>query len=241
MGSQFLSKLRKAFKYNRNTPYNMKLFVVCALFALAAAEPEADPQVLLGAVPYVADAHHSAGLVHHYNGAVTPDDTLSVKLAKAQHLTAKANEYLLKGYVPHVAYTAPVTYGLPLTYGLHHGLVKREAEAEPEADPQVFYNTYGYYPTGYTAPVVTKPVVYTKPVVKTYTAPLTYTTPLTYGYPYTYGLHHGLVKRDAEAEPEADAQYFYNTYGYGLNKYFYNNYYNPYSVYSPYTAYPYVY
>ena len=35
---------------------------------------------------------------------------------------------------------------------IEHKVYKREAEAEPEADAeaQVFYNTYGYWPTGYT-------------------------------------------------------------------------------------------
>merc|ERR1712241_1374947 len=87
---------------------------------------------------------------------------------------------------PAVTYTAPVTYthpvASPVTYTPHHqnmvynapayvptfhSLHKREAEAEAEADPQVFYNTYGYYPQGYTAPVTythqVAPVVYTKP------------------------------------------------------------------------------
>jgi len=111
---------------------------------------------------------------------------------------------------------APVTY----THPYHHAypyapqayqvprLHKREAEAEAEADPQVFYNTYGYYPQGYTAPYA--PVVYTQPKVEpveykkvekpavTYTypfqtAPVTYTAPVvkavkpvTYTAPLTY-------------------------------------------------------
>merc|ERR1711983_576414 len=119
---------------------------------------------------------------------------------------------------PAVTYAAPVTYThpvaapvaytqqvAPVTYTTHHqsmvynapayvptfhSLHKREAEAEAEADPQVFYNTYGYYPQGYT-PVYTHqvaPVVYTKPEVEvtkveqpamTYTVP-TYTAPVTY-------------------------------------------------------------
>merc|ERR1712117_330795 len=37
--------------------------------------------------------------VHHANGAVVPDDTLSVKVAKAQHLNAKATAYLKKTLV----------------------------------------------------------------------------------------------------------------------------------------------
>merc|ERR1712121_205934 len=146
----------------------MKAFVAVALAAAAQAAPEADPQVLL-TQPLVAgvygDAHtqvHSE--VKHANGAVVPDDTLSVKAAKAQHLTAKANAYLNKPLV----YTAPVVntvatapvvqHALPLVhqtvaspvvsytgayphvYGTHY--IKREAdsEAQPEADPALPMN-----------------------------------------------------------------------------------------------------
>merc|ERR1711953_1499843 len=85
---------------------------------------------------------------------------------------------------PRVYVAAPVTYTAPVAYTTHHQsmvynhaypyapqyhtLHKREAEAEAEADPQVFYNTYGYYPQGYTAPVTytqqVAPVVYTNVV-----------------------------------------------------------------------------
>merc|ERR1711988_607541 len=104
-----------------------------------------------------------------------------------------------------------------------HSLHKREAEAEAEADPQVFYNTYGYYPQGYTpvythqvAPVVytkpVNPVVYKSPVPVTYThhqvaTPVTYTTtPYTHqsmvynAYPYAPQFNT-LFKREIEAEP----------------------------------------
>merc|ERR1712227_699808 len=117
---------------------------------------------------------------------------------------------------PAVTYAAPVTYthqvAAPVAYTTHHqsmvynapayvptfhSLHKREAEAEAEADPQVFYNTYGYYPQGYTAPVAythqVAPVVYTKPEVEvkkveqpavTYAYPVQ--TPVTYTAPVTY-------------------------------------------------------
>merc|ERR1712209_281601 len=91
-------------KYKNLTP-TMKAFVAVALAAAAQAAPEADPQVLLAQPLVYGNAHtqiHSE--VKHANGAVVPDDTLSVKVAKAQHLTAKANAYLNKPLV----YTAPV-------------------------------------------------------------------------------------------------------------------------------------
>merc|ERR1712122_285383 len=78
------------------------------------------------------------------------------------------------------------------------------ALAAAEADPQVFYNTYGYYPswytgyTGYTHQVA--PVVYTQPKVQVQKVepveykvqqPVTYTyptvqTPVTYQVPRVY-------------------------------------------------------
>merc|ERR1712217_605788 len=114
----------------------MKAFVAVALAAAAQAAPEADPQVLLAQPLVYGNAHtqiHSE--VKHANGAVVPDDTLSVKVAKAQHLTAKANAYLNKPLV----YTAPV--------------VKTEADSEArpeaEADPALLIN--GAYPGVYGA------------------------------------------------------------------------------------------
>merc|ERR1712156_673378 len=270
-------RLGRQPRITETTPINMKLLIVCALFALATAEPEADPQVWLDTMPYAASAHHTAGMVKHANGAVTPDDTLSVKLAKAKHMTAMAKEYMVKGMIPQVApivtkplvYTKPVvtkpiapvvtkpivytkpmvdtmitkpivntplTYGMPminpmitnpmintpLTYGMPminpminpmmvKHFVKREAEAEPEAEPGMLYNNFGMGPTTYTAPVVTKPITYTKPIINT---PLTYGMPMTYGMPWTYGLNHGLVKRDAEAEP---IKLFYKDFGISKN------------------------
>merc|ERR1719234_1847801 len=105
---------------------------------------------------------------------------------------------------------------------------KREAEAEPEAEADAQYLTT--YRAGYTSPVA-------------------YSN-YGYGFPstYGYGLRHygysrfGYGKREAEAEPEADAQYlstyragytsplsysnygygFPSTYGYGLRQYGYS-------------------
>merc|ERR1711972_920968 len=133
----------------------MKAFVAVALAAAAQAAPEADPQALLAQPLVYGNAHtqiHSE--VKHANGAVVPDDTLSVKVVKAQHLTAKANAYLNKPLV----YTAPVvntvatapmvqqalplvhqtvaspvvsyTGAYPHVYGTHY--IKREAQPPAE-------------------------------------------------------------------------------------------------------------
>ena len=80
---------------------------VFAGIAAASAAPKADPGLLL---PVLLDPHASTGeTVEHPNGAVVPDDTNAVKLARAHHLTAKA----LAG--PHL-----YGYGLP-AYGYHYG------------------------------------------------------------------------------------------------------------------------
>merc|ERR1712038_1416357 len=171
------------------------------------------------------------GMVHHANGAVVPDDTLSVKAAKVDHLNAKATAYLNKPIVPLVQTVAAkpvvqtvaspvVSYsGLYNPYGLlNTHLFKREAEAEAEADPLTVYHgvqaplTYtGMY--NYQLPVVAKTVV---------KAPVVYSGlkyGLNYGlnYPAVYNTH--LIKREAEADSEADPAVFYNNYGYGYPAY----------------------
>merc|ERR1712121_463638 len=119
MGLQFHSKLQEG---NTSTNPNMNRFIsLFALVACALAEPEADPQYLI-----LGDAHAKhAGLVKHpLSGAVVPDETNSVKAAKLQHLTAKANAY---------AYHAPYAYA-PYAYAAPYTIAKRDAEAEPKAD-----------------------------------------------------------------------------------------------------------
>jgi len=201
----------------------MKAFVAVALAAAAQAAPEADPQVLLAAQPLVyGNAHtqiHSE--VKHANGAVVPDDTLSVKVAKAQHLTAKANAYLNKPLV----YTAPVVktvatapvvqQTLPLVHqtvaspivsytgAYPYHFIKREAdsEAQPEAeaDPQVLIN--GAYPSVYGGlyghQLVNPAVTYTTPVVSNVATvaakPIVPTVVKTPVVSYNYGVHFPLT------------------------------------------------
>merc|ERR1711994_503692 len=232
MGLQFHSKLQEGNKYKPNMN---RFFALFAFVATALAEPEADPQILL------ASAHATGGLVKHLNGAVTPDDTLSVKVAKAQHLAAKGLAY--GAFAPY-AY-APYAYA-PYTYAVPHTVAKREAEADAEADPQFFYNGFynGYAGYNYalpyaayshvaTAPVVTKTEVkQVEPAtVKYAAAPYTYAyaAPYTYSHPYaSYALpaaYHTIAKR--EAEPEADPALLYSNY-YGHPGYRYSAYRYPY-------------
>merc|ERR1712012_643116 len=118
--------------------------------------------------------------VQHANGAVVPGETLSVKAAKAQHLTAKANAYLNKPLVytaPVVSQTLPVVHqtvaspvvsytGYPLVPNTR--FIKREADAEaqPEAEADPALLIPGTYRGVYSAGVVgahhlIKPITYT--------------------------------------------------------------------------------
>merc|ERR1712076_148599 len=198
--------------------------------AAAQAAPEADPQLLLAnpAVHVYGNAHtQTMGMVQHANGAVVPDDTLSVKAAKVDHLSAKATAYLNKPLVQAVHTVAQPMYttgysGLYNPYFFNQHLIKREAEAE--ADPQLLLNTpYTAYTTGVHnlayngvynyVPTVAKTVVKTPVVAKSVVAPAVYSG-LYNTNMYNYGVYgaHGLYKREAEAE--ADPAYSYGNYGY---------------------------
>merc|ERR1739848_404214 len=91
-----------------------------------------------------------------------------------------------------------------------HYIGKREAEAEPEADAEAFYGYNGPF-NGYTGYALPAYRSYAAPAYRTYAAPAYTTGYANYGYA---GLNagHYIGKREAEAEPEADA--YYGTYGY---------------------------
>merc|ERR1712168_1035334 len=178
---------------------NMKAFIV--LFALVAAamaeaEAEADPAV------FYAGAY--GGFPYGYG---------------------------LTGYAGYAGY--PYTYGYGLPYaayaytGCHndagaavpcaaHNVVKmakREAEAEAEADPAVFYaGAYGGFPYGYG--------------LTGYAGYAGY--PYTYGYglpAYTYAAVAAHVVAKREADSEADPAYFVSPYlaQYGFPRTFYGH------------------
>merc|ERR1712012_144170 len=204
-------------KYKNLTP-TMKAFVAVALAAAAQAAPEADPQVLLAQPLVYGNAHTQVeAQVQHANGAVVPGETLSVKAAKAQHLTAKANAYLNKPLV----YTAPVvntpvvhqtlplvhqtvaspvvsyTGAYPHVFGTR--FIKREADAEAqpeaEADPALLSvygaNVYGAHPI-VTGPVATH-TTYTSPVVSTVATKAVVPTVVKAPAFYNYGVHTPLT------------------------------------------------
>merc|ERR1712025_1267397 len=178
---------------------NMKMFVVLALAAMAMAEPEADPQVLLNQhvtsinnVPvvqtplvntvvsnptvYSTVAHSVAPSVYHAN-VYTPHVYLGKPEADADAL------YGVYGY-GYRAYS-PYTYGAyPYAYTTRWGgYGKRSADAEAEADPALVYNAVTPVHSVVSSPLVsaltpaaTVKTVHT-PVVSTLSHPVTYTVP----------------------------------------------------------------
>lgn len=109
----------------------MKAFV--ALFALVAlVAADADP---LWSLPLAYNRlaysnlamASSPGMITYANGATVPMDTPAVNAAKINHLNAKALTYANRWAVPAV-----------------HRLLKRDAEADADADPFMMYtNTWG--------------------------------------------------------------------------------------------------
>merc|ERR1712062_712140 len=147
-------------------------------------------------VPHVYTTHQTP-YVYNYNPVVYTQPKVADPRLHVVYTQPKVAD-------PRVYVAAPVTYTAPVAYTTHHQsmvynhaypyapqyhtLHKREAEAEAEADPQVFYNTYGYYPQGYTAPVTytqqVAPVVYTNVVKQTPAQDRKVEQPaVTYAYP----------------------------------------------------------
>merc|ERR1712012_519586 len=205
-----------------NKTYNMKAFVATiALAAVASAAPE--PQVL----------------VHHTNGAVVPEEPHANKVAKAQHLTAKANAYVSKPLV----YTHGSKVVTPL---IHHQAVANSAV------------TYTGYPAVHNfapvAPSVVNPVVsqfvaYENYPLNSYSGLYNYVRPYSqsavsygahvvpmvaqaqvynYNMPYVQHPYSSVYGRHLINKREADAQVVYpagvNTYS-ALNN-FYSGHYN---------------
>merc|ERR1711878_1417 len=165
---------------SRAEPAKMKFLAVLLLVALAYAEPEAAP-----------DAEADAEAAPWYYGY-----------------------YGHPGY--YGGWGGYYGYGYPYRYWWKRSaeeqqpdqMVKREAEEE-EAKPAMLYaGYYGHYPTplhygvaGY--PYAHHPYALAHPAV-TYAAPTVAVKPYTY-YANSGGAVH-IVKRDAEAKPEAEAE-----------------------------------
>merc|ERR1711983_308544 len=185
----------------------MKAAIVACLAALATAEADAD--ALYGNYGYAAGLGYSgygyAAAPYRYSGAY----------GYAAPLTGAGITY--RGYgtpatvgtYPPYGYAASGHYVADSVGAVH--VAKREAEAEPEAEADALYGNYGYglgY-SAYSRPVYGGYSTYSRPIVSSYAArPVVssigysaYSRPVYGGYSSFYG------KRDAEAEPEADAQY----------------------------------
>jgi len=206
----------------------MKAFVasVVALAASTGASPAADPQLyttgLLGAavVPNVAVgvvpevALKDSGLVHHPNGAITPENTAAQKEAGLNQGTP-IQQYQLTGKA------VTTTYGL---HGVPIALGKREAEAE--ADPALVYagvpavvSTSGLvaHPDGAVTPDYTpaQKIAAANHLAAKGFAPIVPTIAYT-GYT---GIHYGKRDADAEAKPYYGLYGAYgipSAYGYGI-------------------------
>merc|ERR1712018_778159 len=158
--------------------------------------------------------HHTEGMTKQG----VPEKTASVKIAEKQHELAKEIEKVTK-----VQYVAPYTTyahaGFPYVHHpvAAHVIAKREADSD--ADPAVFYNTYGsIYPYAFT---------YTGYPYTTAVAGYPYTT----GYTYSTPVVHHLGKREADS----DAALYYKTYGYNYGSPYTYSYGTPYT----YNAFPY--
>merc|ERR1712038_370633 len=228
MGSQFLSKHWKA--YNQLKDSKMKAFVVCALFALAAAKPEAeaeaDAQMFYNRYGYWPQ-NYMQGYGPYMNGG--------------NWMQSYGNFW--PGYQQY-------------SYG--HAMYKREAEAEaqPEADaeamfysnwPQMYNNNWQQgYSNGPWNQNMMMNNMYMKSPMGQYNMnyQMGQYNNMNYHqmgqqYMNNYPMNHGMMKRDAEAD--AEPAYFYNNYynnGYFPQNYMYNRYMNGWRSYN---SYPYRY
>jgi len=176
----------------------MNFFVLASLLvASVVAEPEAQ--------------HFSQGYVKYGNGAVTPEDTDSVKMAKAVHATAHVNAafngYKAPGfyYSPMVKAVAPQVNFVPTQY-----VAPKVQKVQVKAPAQV---------VGYAAPTIQhySPLAH-QMAVSPYMANPYVANPYV-ASPYVASpMAHRVFKREAEAEAESDAQFYYtnqySAYGY---------------------------
>merc|ERR1712122_373685 len=158
----------------------MKFFVLASLLALAAAE--SDPYVY-----YQTHGHFPSW----YNGQVY-NGMRYFTPASTQLLTYNNHHQF-----PSMTYQNTFDmfnqrhFG---TQGYRH-FIKRDAEAEAEADPYVFYSTHGYYPSWYTG--------YSRRV---------YNNDMMYNFPqqYQYGQQYQQVAPVAYNQPMMQTPFVYN-------------------------------
>merc|ERR1711887_210851 len=184
----------------------MKMFVVLALAAVAVAEPKADSQVFLSGT-------YSSPLVR----SLTPVS-----------YTKPVSGYTYSSYNPYATYNP-----------YYHPIVKRDADAEAEADPALVYHAgvTGYPVNTYSAhSSMVSPVTHK---ITSYNNPSHYTAESygAFGPKYiaeNHGVEH-VVKREAEAEPEADPAIVYHAGVTGYQTHPVNTYSTLNTVVSPFT------
>merc|ERR1711872_236325 len=195
--------------------------VVC-LAALAAAEPEAD--AFYGSYGYGSYGLGYSNLGYaplRYSGAygyAAPATSAGIAV-RGYGTPATIGTNMPYGYAASGHYVAD-------SFGAVH-VAKREADAEPEAEADALYGSYGYgynnlgysnlgynnlgYSnlglSAYSKPVVSTVSRIAAPVVSSYSTPVV-------SRPALISRASGIWKREAEAEPEADADAFYGSYGY---------------------------
>merc|ERR1719225_317840 len=150
----------------------IRIAIVVCCAALAAAEAEADPAVF-----YRSYGHH--GLYQPGYNTYTTGYTTGYPSAVRAYAGPLTTSY--SGY--HGYQAAPATVGSYQPYGYAASgryfansvgavhIAKREAEAEPEADPAVVYGHNGLYNTVYNTAY---PTAYTTgfPALRAYSAPV---------------------------------------------------------------------
>merc|ERR1712176_1412161 len=203
----------------KQQPTMIKIAAVVCLAALASAEADADAFYNT----YGYGLNHGLGYTNAYaagygiNAYAAP---LRYSGAYGYAAPAAAAAITVRGY------GTPATVGSNLPYGYAASgryvadsvgavhIAKREAEAEPEpeAEADAYYRSYGYSNLAYsTYATIARPAISyaARPIVSTRYGINRYSTiarPAIYSRGY-YG------KREAEAEPEAEADALYSTYG----------------------------
>merc|ERR1711892_1028477 len=200
--------------YHRAINNNMKFLVVAIVAGVRAeADADADPQLLYGSpLVYGLGAHHAIGHLPVVKSVlVKPAEVKTAPIVTyATGFPYAAHPYAAYPYAG--LYNGGVwRHGLPIV-GAPAAAVeaaapaveaearkKREADADPEADP--YYLTYGlHHPYAYTYPVVKAAEVKTVEVkAPAVTYSYNHALPYSYGYPgYPY-----VVAKPAEAEEPA--------------------------------------
>jgi len=175
----------------------MKFLIFAAIVVTCVfAEPEAKPEAEAEAQP---EAQYYGFNRHHFGGSYYRSPYYSGSYGKTYNGYGVWPYSYTPGYYNRYAMTG------------YNRMFKREAEAE--AEPEAEGDAQFYYQPGFYRSMVNTPFTYGM----TYNH---YTTPYTaYNTPYTGFNMHRLYKREAEAEPESDAQYYRSGfYNYRFNR-----------------------